>query len=81
MFTVGTSSSRKIYEKFNSALQWVMQSKYSTRGMPLILDDFFIGPSNPEQWHVDLTNFRSFCEHIGVQINKEKKLISPQPPL
>lgn len=50
-----------------------MQSKYSAGGMSHILDDFFfIGPSNSEQCHVDLTNFLLLCEHIGVPIKKKK---------
>lgn len=51
-------------EKFSSALQWVMLSKYGAGGMSQI---FFIGPPNSQQCHDDLLNFLSICEHIPIK--------------
>lgn len=66
--SMGARISCQIFEQFSSALQWVMQSKYSAGGMSHMLDDFvFIGTSNSEQCHVDLIIFFSLCEHLESQ--------------
>ena len=42
---MGASSSCQIFERFSSALQWIMEHKYDVAGMSHIINDFlFVGP-------------------------------------
>jgi hypothetical protein len=69
---MGASSSCQIFERFSSALQWIMEHKYGVVGMFHIIDDFlFVGPPNSSKCDQDL-NFLSLCEKLGVPIKVEK---------
>lgn len=70
---MGASSSCNIFNKFSSALKWIMLNKYDACGMSHILDDFFfIGPKNSEKCMQDLSNFLEVAIKLGVPIKEEK---------
>ena len=73
VLTMGASSSCNIFNKFSSALKWIMLNKYDACGMSHILDDFFfIGPKKSEKCMQDLSNFLEVAVKLGVPIKKEK---------
>lgn len=74
---MGASSSCQIFERFSSALQWIMEHKYGVAGMSHIIDDFlFVGPPNSSKCGQDLNRFLSLCEKLGVPI-KDEKTVQP----
>lgn len=69
---MGLSASCQSFERFSSALQWIMTTKYGAR-MSHILDDFFfIGPAQSNKCSSDLSRFISICEDIGIPLKQEK---------
>ena len=70
---MGASSSRQIFEKLSTALQWIMMEKYSASGMLHLIDDFFfIGPPGSDKCQHDLKKFEALCERIGVPLKSSK---------
>ena len=76
MLPMGLSTSCAIFEKFSSALQWIMQSRYGATSVSHILDDFiFISPKHTTcQSH--LQTFIQLCADLGVPI-KHSKTVFP----
>ena len=73
---MGASSSCAIFEKFSSAIEWIVQSKIGNATVLHVLDDFlFIGKSKFEcQRALDI--FLHICSDIGIPIAPEKT-VSP----
>ena len=73
---MGVSTACRIFERFSRALQWVMQSKFNTRGISHILDDFiFVGPPNSPECRKNLETFLKVCKEINVPIKHEKTVL------
>lgn len=69
---MGLSISCQTFERFSTALQWVMECKYGAT-MSHILDDFFfVGPAGSSLCHRSLSTFLNICADIGVPIKQEK---------
>ena len=69
---MGLSASCQIFERFSSALQWIMTERNGA-SMSHILDDFFfVGPADSNKCSDDLSTFISLCGDIGVPLKKEK---------
>ena len=70
---MGCRSSCKTFNRFSSALKWVLVNKLKLEGAAVhILDDFFIICPSPGAAHRGLHDFINFCEDIGVPIAFEK---------
>lgn len=73
---MGASSSCQIFEMLSTALQWIMENKYSAGGMAHMLDDFlFIGEPYSPSCGRNLQNFISLCNKLGIPINQEKTVL------
>lgn len=73
VMVMGCRSSCQIFEKFSSALHWIMEHKYTARGVVHILDDFFFtGIPNSTDCARDLSNFLQMCEETHIPIKNEK---------
>ena len=69
---MGLSAACQCFERFSSALQWIMTSNFGAV-MSHILDDFFfIGPANSNKCYNDLATFVSICADIGIPLKREK---------
>ncbi|MEW8547651.1 MAG: reverse transcriptase domain-containing protein, partial [Candidatus Thiodiazotropha sp.] len=69
---MGLSAACQCFERFSSALQWIMTIKFGAV-MSHILDDFFfIGPPNSNKCSADLSKFVSLCADIGIPLKQEK---------
>ena len=69
---MGLSTSCQTFERFSSALQWIMEHKFSAV-MSHIIDDFcFVGPPSSSLCAYALDQFLVMCRDIGVPIKKEK---------
>lgn len=69
----GASSSCQIFEKFSSALQWILNKKFNILGISHLLDDFFFcGKKDTSECLNALQTFLAMAEHLGVPIKQEK---------
>lgn len=69
---MGLSASCQFFERFSSALQWIMTENYGA-SMSHILDDFFfVGPAHSSKCAIDLSTFISICRDLGVPLKQEK---------
>lgn len=69
---MGLSSSCQLFNRFSSALTWVMETKYNAC-VSHVLDDFcFLGRSSSNQCFSALNSFLDMCNDIGVPIKHEK---------
>ena len=70
---MGASISCSLFEKFSTALQWIMQTKFDAKGISHILDDFiFIGPPDSPECLLKLNQFLELCSQINIPIKKSK---------
>ena len=77
---MGLRSSCAIFEKFSTALHWILQPKFGARGVSHILDDFIFISANKSTCFTDLNNFLHMCQEIQVPI-KQEKTVTPQTQL
>lgn len=74
---MGLSCSCQLFEKFSSALHWILQSKLGVQGCVHILDDFlFVGPPGSSACKRSLMSFYELSASLGVPI-KEDKTVHP----
>lgn len=77
----GLSYSCNLFEKFSSALQWILESKFSVLHCVHILDDFlFISPPNSSKCYSALLAFYQLAKDIGLPI-KSAKTVYPTTTL
>lgn len=70
---MGCSSSCQLFEKFSSALHWILTDRYGAKAVSHLLDDFFfIGKANSQVCSYVLNLFLQVCDDIGVPIKNEK---------
>ena len=69
----GCASSCQLFERFSTALQWVLNRHFLMQNVSHLLDDFFfVGKPGTEQCQVSLDTFFRICSDINVPIKKEK---------
>ncbi|KAK3094320.1 hypothetical protein FSP39_000299 [Pinctada imbricata] len=72
----GLSFSCNLFEKFSTALHWILTSHFKNTGCVHVLDDYlFIGPPSSNNCQKDLHNFLSLCQDIGLPIKHEKTVL------
>lgn len=72
----GLSYSCNLFEKFSSALQWILHDKFSVLHCVHILDDFlFIGYPNSPGCHDALRAFHTLANDINLPIKSEKTVL------
>lgn len=72
---MGCSLSCSLFEKFSSALEWIVQNKSGKRSVLHYLDDFLFGGKAGSTQCKDLLEcFLASCENLGVPIAEEKTL-------
>lgn len=70
----GLSYACNLFEKFSTALQWILQSKFSVSHCVHILDDFFfLGPPQSSECYSALLAFHVFAKDKGLPIKTEKR--------
>ena len=77
---MGCSSSCAIFEAFSTALEWVAVHHLGASCVLHILDDFLFIAATKEKCQLDLNNFLSLCQFIGVPI-AEEKTVNPNTSL
>lgn len=69
----GLSYSCQLFEKFSSALQWILESKFKVFECVHVLDDFlFIGQPNSNECYDALLSFYTLATDINLPIKSEK---------
>ena len=72
----GSSSSCQLFEKFSSALQWILENKCNVKSVSHLLDDFFfVGKAGSKECKTALLTFCALCESLNVPIKKEKTVL------
>ena len=73
---MGCSSSCAIFESFSTALEWIAIHRLGASNVLHILDDFLFSFSlTLKRCQLDLTNFLSMCQFLGVPIAEEKQSV------
>lgn len=74
----GLSYSCQVFEKFSSALQWILESKFKVSHCVHVLDDFlFIGQPNSKECYDALLSFYTLATNINLPIKSEKTVHYP----
>lgn len=69
----GLSYSCNLFEKFSTAIQWILENKFSVTHCVHILDDFlFVGPPRSSTCYSALMAFYTLARDIGLPIKAEK---------
>lgn len=72
----GLSYSCQLFEKFSSALQWILESKFKVSHCVHVLDDFlFIGQPNTKECYDALLSFYTLATDINLPIKSEKTVL------
>ena len=70
---LGLSYACNLFEKFSSALLWILHSKFSVSRCIHVLDDFlFLGPPQSSDCYRALLAFHVLEKEIGLTIKTEK---------
>ena len=69
---MGLSSSRKIFESFSSALEWIARIKLNIASILHLLDDFLIVNKSLSSCENNLRAFLQTCDDIRVPMAPEK---------
>ena len=69
---MGASSSCQIFEKFSSALQWIIENYLQNTRVIHVLDDFLFISDKEQTCTSSLRIFLKICADIGVPISMEK---------
>lgn len=73
MLPFGASVSCATWERFASALHWIVQNRTRNPSILHYLDDFlFMGSANSNKCQATLSEFKHICQDIGVPIALEK---------
>ncbi len=69
---MGCRTSAKIFERFSSALEWIMKVKFALKVLHHVLDDFLMltKPAELAQQQIDI--FLSVCKYLGIPIKVTK---------
>ncbi|XP_050390001.1 uncharacterized protein LOC126808959 isoform X3 [Patella vulgata] len=73
---MGLNMSCQTFERFSTALHWVMETKYNSFISHMIDDFFFIGPPNTSVCADSLQNFMSLTQYLHIPI-KASKTVNP----
>lgn len=69
----GLNYSCSLYEKFSTALQWILETKFFVQHCVHLLDDFlFLGPPHSSSCYSSLMAFYILANDIGLPINASK---------
>ena len=72
----GLSYSCNLFERFSSALQWILETKFSVSHCVHILDDFlFIGRPNSQECYDALASFHVLAKEINLPVKAEKTVL------
>ena len=70
---MGASSSCQLFEKFSSAIQWILNVKFKIDGISHLLDDFFfVGKTGTAECLTALNTFLALADNLGIPIKSEK---------
>ena len=70
---MGARSSCNIFERFSTALQWIIFNRYNFHSVSHILDDFiFVGPSHSSECMRGLTSFICLAKFINLPLKPSK---------
>ena len=70
---MGLSISCQTFERFSTALQWIMENRFSS-SLSHIIDDFcFVGPPLSGSCASGLNSFLEICADIGVPIKQGRR--------
>lgn len=69
---MGCSSSCKIFERFSSALKWILRTRYNVCHVVKVLDDFLFVGSTRAECKYSLESFFELCRLINVPIAHQK---------
>ena len=73
---MGLSYSCNLFEKFSSAVHWILEHKFNVPGCVHDLEDFlFLGPPESNLCHNSLTAFYSVAKQIGFPIKEEQTVL------
>ena len=73
---MGSSSACLSFEKFSSAIHWILNAKYDVPDVVHILDDFtFFGPAHSEQCSASLASFLNLAKFVNVPIKQSKTVL------
>lgn len=71
---MGCSTSCRIFERFSSAIAWILTEKLGVTHLTKILDDFFFtGPTHVE-CNRSLQLFKCLCDQLGIPVAAEKTI-------
>ena len=74
---MGCSISCQVFERFSTALQWILQNKFDVKYMSHILDDFiFIDMKAQKHCRRNLLSFLALAERLGIPV-KHSKTVYP----
>ena len=70
---MGISSVCQLFERFSSAIHWILTNKCRVSDMSHLLDDFFfVGPTGTNICQKALNSFMGVCDNVGIPIKHEK---------
>ena len=63
----GLSYSCRLFERFATALHWILTNKFNVKALTHILDDFmYFGPSDDDSCRVGLSCFILMCSKLNI---------------
>ena len=68
----GCSSSCKIFERFSSALKWILKTYFSIVNVVKVLDDFLFIADSYDTCNLYLKTFQKLCEYLNVPLAHRK---------
>ena len=69
---MGARSSCAIFERFSSAVEWIMKNKLGIKNVVHILDDYLILNKFKNSCSQQLSKFLEFCKELGIPIAVDK---------
>ena len=69
---MGCASSCKIFERFSTALKWILENKFGVHNVVKILDDFMFIESDYNKCAKSLQAFIKLCSDVGVPLAVHK---------
>ena len=70
----GCSSSCKIFERFSSAIKWILENKFNVDYVVKMIDDFLFVAKTKANCLQYLHSFQTLCEVIGVPLAPHKTI-------
>ena len=69
----GAAMSCAIFERFSTALQWIISTISKSKYLDHYLDDFiFLGQASTNNCRILMTQFESVCKDIGIPLSSDK---------